>query len=272
MPKQIEFSIILPTYNRCYILWRAIRSVIRQTYPFWELIIVDDGSTDNTEKLVKQFTDPRVKYFKLPKNKGVTKARNFGLKKAANDFIAYIDSDNQWYEDFLEVMSETFKKYPKKVLVFSKKNYRLKIKDERGREKYLHDEWRRHEKFFDLQRLWHRKIIIDTNAMCHKKSILKKVGKWDEKINFWEDWELALRVSKKYPDGMMFINRTLLDYEQLIDWRQKNKILKKWDSAEKYIFEKHKNHPLMKGQNWYPPSYKNRSTLGIVEFLKSKKE
>jgi len=266
-----KFSIILPTFNRCYIIWRAIQSVIKQTYPFWELLIIDDGSTDNTDKLVKQFTDPRIKYFKKKKQEGPSPARNFGLTKASGDYIAYLDSDNRWSDDFLEVMRKTFKKYPNKVLLFCKKNYRLKIINDQGQEEYLRNEWYKYKKYFDLKRLWQRKIVIDTNAMCHKRSIIKKVGRWNDKINFWEDWEFTLRTSLKYPHGLMYLNRSLLDYEQVIDWRKKKQIIKTWDQAERYIYSKYKDYPLMKDQNWYPPTYGNRSTIGVIDFLRSKK-
>lgn len=272
MNRQIEFSIILPTYNRAYTLWQAIQSVIAQTYPFWELIIIDDASTDQTEKLVKLFTDPRVKYFKLKKNIGPASARNRGLAKAQNDYIAYIDSDNQWHKDYLEVVANTFKKFPSKVLTYCKKNYRLTIENDKTRKTTsLRDEWTNHKKFFDLKRLWQRKIIIDTNTLAHRKNILKKVGNWDAKLDFWEDFEFTLRVSDKYPDGIIYINRTLVDYEQTLDLKDRDKIFKKWEKAERLIYQKHKNHPMMEHQQWYPPKIAYKSTENIIKFLTSKK-
>lgn len=271
--KKIEFSIILPTYDRCYVVWKAIQSVIGQTYPFWELIIVDDNSTDDTAKLVQQFSDPRIKYFKLSKNLGPAGARNFGLLKSSNDYIAYIDSDNEWLKDYLEVSKNTFEKYPDKVLTFCKKNYRLNIVGtKKGKPVNLRDEWTNHKKYFDLKRLWQRKIIIDVNTMAHKKSILKKIGNWDAKLDFWEDFEFTLRASKHYPKGIIYINRTLVDYEQTLDLREKDKVFKKWQKAEKLIYEKHKDHPLMKHQEWYPPSVAYKSTENVIKFLTSKKK
>ena len=273
MPKQINFSIILPTYNRCYTIWQAIESVISQTYPFWELIIIDDGSSDETEKLVQQFTDPRIRYFKLSKNQGPANARNFGLAKSTNDYIAYIDSDNQWYKDYLETMAKTFIKHPDKVLAFCKKNYRLNVTHtKKSKIVNLRDEFTNHRKYFDLKRMWQRKIIIDTNTMVHKKSVLDKVGNWDAKLGFWEDFELTLRISKKYPDGFIYINRTLVDYEQTLDLKNKEKIFKTWEKAEKLIYNKHKNHPLMKTQAWYPPKVGYKSTENVIKFLTSKKK
>ena len=269
MNYQPIFSIILPTYNHGYILWRAILSVLSQTYPFFELIIIDDFSKDGTEKLVKTFSDPRIKYFKLKKHSGASKARNFGLKKAKGELIAYIDADNQWYPDFLETFYKAFKKYPKKVLIFSKKNYRLKVVDEDSKEKDLRDEFYGHKKYFDLERLWQRKIIIDTNTLVHKKEIIKKVGGWDEKINFWEDFEFTLRISKKYPKNFLYLNRALVDYEQILNFKNKIKIVRAWEKAEKYIFNKHKDHPLIKEQRWYPAK-KFKSTESVIKYLKSK--
>lgn len=271
--KQINFSIILPTYNRCFVLWRAIQSIIAQTYPFWELIIVDDGSTDDTAKLVSQFTDPRITYIRLKKNVGPAAARNAGLKKVKNDYIAYLDSDNEWYRDYLEVMANTFRRYPDKVLAFAKKNYRLTIEGlKKGGATSLRDEWTNHRKYFDNKRLWQRKIIIDVNTLAHKKSILKKVGKWDEQLDFWEDFEFTLRVSKNFSDGIIYINRTLVDYEQKLNLKEKDKVFSLWQKAEKLIYQKHKDNPLMKDQEWYPPSVSYKSTENVVKFLTSKKK
>lgn len=273
MSKQIQFSIILPTYNRAYVLWRAILSVISQTYPFWELIIIDDASKDQTDKLVSQFTDPRIKYFKLKKNKGPAGARNFGLSKAKNEYIAYLDSDNKWHEEFLETAVKTFKKFPEKKVCFCKKNYRLILQGtKKGKQVFLRDEFTNHRKHFDLKRLWQRKFIIDTNTFVHKRDILTKVGKWDAALDFWEDFEFLLRISKKYPDGFIYINRALVDYEQIIDLQEKDKVFEKWQKAEKLIYQKHKDHPLMQEQNWYPPNIGYKSTENVIKYLTDKKQ
>lgn len=264
------FSVILPTYNRCHILWRAVLSVLSQTYPFFELIVVDDGSKDETEKLVKVFTDPRIIYLKLKRNAGASFARNWGLKKAKGKYIAYLDSDNEWHKDFLQSMKGAIEKYPKKVLFFCKKNYRLKIKEENKKEQMVRDEFFGHKKYFDLKRLWQRKIIIDTNTFVHKKEIVKKTGDWETKLDFWEDFEFALRISRKYPQGFMYLNRALVDYEQTLDFANAKKEINRWEKAEKYIFEKHQDHPLIKEAKWYPPQ-NFKATGSVIKFLQNKK-
>ena len=93
----MKFSIIVPTYNREEYISKCIESVLNQTYDNFELIIVDDGSTDNTESIVKSYDDKRIRYYKN-KNYGIGYSRNFGTDKAKGDYIIYLDSD-----DYLDI-------------------------------------------------------------------------------------------------------------------------------------------------------------------------
>ena len=107
--REIRFSIIMPTFNRAFCIENAIESLLNQTYQNYELIIVDDGSTDGTEKLLKkkykEYFDNKKFIYKYKKNEGVCKARNVGLKLAHNEWIAYLDTDNQLVPSFLEEFS-----------------------------------------------------------------------------------------------------------------------------------------------------------------------
>ena len=96
-------SIITPTYNCGKFIDRTIDSVISQTYSNWEMIIVDDCSTDNTEEVVKKYKkDKRIKYYKLKNNSGAAVARTEAMKKAKGNYMAFLDSDDLWYKDKLE--------------------------------------------------------------------------------------------------------------------------------------------------------------------------
>ena len=95
-------SVIMPTYNRAYVIDRAILSVLKQTYRDYELIIVDDGSDDNTSTKVQRFEDERIIYIKLENNRGASFARNVGIKKANGEYITFLDSDNEWRPNYLE--------------------------------------------------------------------------------------------------------------------------------------------------------------------------
>ena len=95
----MNITVIIPTYNRYEFLKRAIRSVISQSYNAKEIIVVDDGSSDNTSKIVQDF--PFIKYI-FQKNSGVSSARNLGIKNASHEWIAFLDSDDEWYESKLK--------------------------------------------------------------------------------------------------------------------------------------------------------------------------
>lgn len=97
-------SIIIPAYNSEKYIIETINSVLAQTYKDWELLIVDDCSTDDTAKIIKSYVkkDNRIKYFKTDKNTGAFCARNIGIKKAVGDFICFLDSDDVWTKDKLK--------------------------------------------------------------------------------------------------------------------------------------------------------------------------
>lgn len=103
-------SIIMPTYNSEMYIKKSINSVLRQTYKNWELIIVDDCSTDTTKKIIRSINDERIKLFELTKNQGAAVARNTGLKKARGEFIAFLDSDDLWKPEKLTLQVKYMKK------------------------------------------------------------------------------------------------------------------------------------------------------------------
>jgi glycosyltransferase involved in cell wall biosynthesis len=96
MIDELLVSVIMPTYNRAYIISRAIGSALNQTHTNFELIVVDDGSADNTAEVVKSFNDSRIKYIKHARNLGIASARNTGMMMARGEYVAFIDSDDEW--------------------------------------------------------------------------------------------------------------------------------------------------------------------------------
>lgn len=114
-------SIITPSYNTAKYIGQTIESVLNQTYTNWEMIIVDDCSTDNTEEIVLQYKDDRIKFFKNQKNLGAALSRNFALQLAKGDWIAFLDSDDLWDKKKLEKQIGFMKK---NKYLFSYTNYR----------------------------------------------------------------------------------------------------------------------------------------------------
>ena len=99
-------SIIIPTYNREVLIVKALESVFNQTFQDFEVLIIDDASTDNTEKVIKEMGHPRVRYYKLDKNGGQCIARNFGAVHAKGKYLAFLDSDDEWLPEKLEKQVE----------------------------------------------------------------------------------------------------------------------------------------------------------------------
>lgn len=121
------FSVIMPTYNQAEYIRRAIESVVRQSYIYWELLIVDDGCTDDTEEYVRDYVEnyPNISYIKSEKNRGMGYAINRGLDLAQYEYIAYLPSDDYFYEDHLANFQEKFAESPEVVLVYSGMKYDL---------------------------------------------------------------------------------------------------------------------------------------------------
>jgi glycosyltransferase involved in cell wall biosynthesis len=111
------FSVILPTYNRAHLIERAILSVTGQTFKDWELIIVDDGSTDNTAETVAKFTDTRIKYV-YQTNQERSAARNTGIKSSTGKFVCFIDSDDFWYPNHLETLEQKIVEQKEKIALY----------------------------------------------------------------------------------------------------------------------------------------------------------
>lgn len=111
----MKFSIVTPTFNRAYTIELAIKSALQQSYQCFEMIISDDGSTDNTEEVVGRYlNDSRIKYVKSDKNGGVNVARNIALKNVAedSDWVTFLDSDDEFFSDALAVMKKTIETNP----------------------------------------------------------------------------------------------------------------------------------------------------------------
>lgn len=105
-------SVVIPLYNKAHVVLDTIQTVLNQVYKDFEVIIVDDGSTDDGLELIKRnFSDSRLR-FVVQKNEGVSSARNKGARVASFDYVAFIDADDQWHPQYLKIMAEEIRKYP----------------------------------------------------------------------------------------------------------------------------------------------------------------
>lgn len=248
------FSIITPTYNRGYILWRTIQSVQKQQYPFWELFILDDGSTDDTEKMVAQFQkDPRIIYEKL--NKGnANKARNYGLEKAKGDFIAYLDSDDYLYENFLTVNLEHFNKHKQAVFTIPNYNRRVELYDESFKLLDFTESSSAVKETLTLEDIYLWKEKGSGTGTVHKRIAIEKGLRWDESLTLFEDWDFKMQLGAAFPQGFLHIPYVLFEYLQQYggDGVCSNTTYGQWAAGFERMYQKHKDNPLMKKQTWYP--------------------
>jgi glycosyltransferase involved in cell wall biosynthesis len=195
-------SIIMPTWNRKNVISRAIDSVVGQTYRNFELIIVDDGSTDGTEEYVKSkykkyIETGAIKYFYKSQG-GVSKARNFGLDKANGEIIAYLDSDNEWKLNYLESMMTVFREYNCNTAYCS-----MEVIDNVRNRRF------RREQPYDRQRLLQGNYI-DLNVFMHKRILVQQLGGFDENLRRLVDWDFILRLTKL--NRPYFLNKVLATY------------------------------------------------------------
>ncbi|WP_201861467.1 glycosyltransferase [Microvirga soli] len=176
-------SVIMPTRNRASVLKRAIRSVLSQTHANLELIVVDDGSTDGTEKLLRtHIPDPRVVYIPIAAS-GVSAARNEGIRRARGEYIAYLDSDNYWEPRHLEITLKAM------ILKQAAAAYStLRVFNAAGTVVYRGD-------VFNLDAL-RRENYIDMNVYVHHRRFVDDGIAFDENLRRCVDWDLILRISK----------------------------------------------------------------------------
>jgi glycosyltransferase involved in cell wall biosynthesis len=206
------FSIILPTYNRAYVLWRAVQSVLAQTEARWELIVVDDGSTDDTRRLLEEFPDPRIRAVTTP-NRGPSAARNTGWELSRAPYLAYLDSDNTWRPGYLAAMLEAIEGHPTAVLWYCGQHTTIWRRAEAG-EWVIEQEQDEPRAQYALDEALQLKGP-DTNCMVHTREVPAEVGGWDEGCRWLEDWDFFTRCLIRYPAGVRWIPRVLVEYRQV---------------------------------------------------------
>jgi glycosyltransferase involved in cell wall biosynthesis len=186
-------SVIIPTYNRAHVLARAIQSVLDQTYQDFEMIVVDDGSNDNTEEVVKSFNDPRIRYIRHEGNRGAAAARNTGIKAAKGKFIAFQDSDDEWLPEKLQKQMKVFENAPARVGVVYTGFWSIEgnVKQYGPNREILYKEGDIHSQILQGN-------FIGTPAAVVKKACFEKAGMFDERLPRLIDWELWIRVSKYF--------------------------------------------------------------------------
>ena len=184
-------SVIIPTFNRAAKTARAISSVLYQRFTDYEIIVVDDGSTDNTEKALHQFKD-RIQYIAHDANQGVSAARNTGVAVSQAPLIAFLDSDDYWLPHKLGVQTAFFEQNPNAVICQTEETW---IRNGRRA-----NPGRRHLKpSGDVFEASLALCLVSPSAAMLRREIFEEVGVFDEDLPACEDYDLWLRIACRYP-------------------------------------------------------------------------
>ncbi|GIW67075.1 MAG: glycosyl transferase [Candidatus Parcubacteria bacterium] len=216
-------SVIIPTYNRANLLPKAINSVINQTYKNWELLIIDDGSKDNTKKIVEEFIkkDSRIKYF-YQENSGQPAAMNLGIKNSNGEYVAFLDDDDEWSPEKLEKQLKEFEKDKNIALVYTDA---LIVGGELN-----------NKKSSDISKLYFGyvyknllyKNFITASSVMIKRKIFNELGLFDEnyliKKTQTQDYDMWLRIAKYYKFG--YVPEILVKYnyvQKITNWQKRKR-------------------------------------------------
>ncbi|WP_034671270.1 glycosyltransferase family 2 protein, partial [Ectobacillus panaciterrae] len=191
-------SVVIPTYNREHQIEKTIKSVLRQTYSNFEIIIVDDASIDNTEDVVKSISDNRIKFIKLKENSQGTRPRNIGIQESIGDYIALLDSDDEWVPTKLEKQLQFIKDYNEdNIMCFTD----LIRKSERNEEIIKNKPLRDKEDIMDY-------IFIGNNLVQTSTFLFpSKIGKetlFNPTLKKHQDWDFCLRLRENSVKFLLF--------------------------------------------------------------------
>jgi len=194
------FSIVVPVYNKQHDVKKTLDSVLMQTYTDFEIIIVNDGSTDESERVILDIKDSRINYFKIS-NQGISAARNFCITQSTGTVIAFLDADDYWYPNHLAILRDLYINYPDAGMLATRyeflhpNNTVEKVELDGIDEKFT-------GKLNDVFALSMRYRPLWTSCIAIKKDVFKKTGLFDTSINkaaAGEDTDMWTRVALEYP-------------------------------------------------------------------------
>lgn len=186
-----EVSVIIPTFNRARMVVRAVASVLYQTSADYELIVVDDGSRDDTQGRLRPFRDKIISLVH-PRNMGVSAARNTGIRAARASLVAFLDSDDYWLPEKLEKQTAFFRQFPGAVACQAEEYWVRHGRHVNPRKKHRKPSGDIFEPSLKL-------CLVSPSAVMLRRSLIDEVGFFDESLPACEDYDLWLRIASRYP-------------------------------------------------------------------------
>lgn len=229
------FSVIIPLYNKETYIEQSLKSVLNQTFREFELIIVNDGSTDKSLDVVKQINKSRNQQINIINqiNSGVSVARNSGVKNSKYEYIAFLDADDWWHEDFLKEMSLLIEEYPDAVL-YASNYYKVKNKKNIPAKIGINNNFKAgYINYFKVYSKTFWMPVHSSNTVL-KKSAFKDCGGFNYSLKFAEDFDLWLKIALKY--RIAFLNKRLSYYNQDVPDNKRALGRKLWKKEEHAVF------------------------------------
>nr|WP_315145905.1 glycosyltransferase family 2 protein [uncultured Flavobacterium sp.] len=189
------FTVIIPLYNKENFIENTLISVLNQSFNDFEVLIINDGSTDKSEEKVLKFKDSRIKYFHK-ENGGVSTARNFGIEKASSNYITFIDADDYWYPNFIEEMNNAISRFPK-LKVFT-----AAIEVETSKKVFPSSYSIVKTGDYEIVNYFEastKESVIWTSCAVFHKSVFEKTGNFDINLKSGEDTDMWIRIGLIYP-------------------------------------------------------------------------
>ncbi len=261
------FSVIIPLYNKSTYIAKAIKSVLTQTYQKFELIVVNDGSTDNSLEVVQQFNNSTIQQFKIlnQPNVGVSIARNNGINAAKYDYIAFLDADDWWDVHFLEEMNGLIKRYSN-AGIYSSSYYIVKHSVNRNSNIGVSDGF--NEGVINYFKVYSQTLTMPvwTSATVMKKNIFIEQNGFNPKLKLGEDFDLWVRIALKYP--VVFMNKPLAFYNQDVELQHRAVGKKLYEPSEHMLFS---NYGALNKNTDFVFLFERLSLYSLLPYYVSKK-
>lgn len=187
----VKVSVIIPVFNRENTIERALNSVFSQTYSPVEIIVVDDASNDKTQEILQRYIH-KIKIFRQDNNRGVSAARNRGVSEAEGEWIAFLDSDDEWFPHKLETQMLYLENHPKTHILQSDEQWVRNKKKVNPPAKYL-------KKGGEIFKNCLKTCIVGPSTVICRRELMHEMHGFDESLPVCEDYDLWLRIAAKYP-------------------------------------------------------------------------
>ncbi|HKO78483.1 MAG TPA: glycosyltransferase family A protein [Flavobacterium sp.] len=251
------FSIIIPLYNKERHIENAIQSILKQTVSDYEIIIINDGSTDKSKEIISKYDSEKIRIIDHPKNKGLSATRNTGIKNAISNYITFLDADDLWKPNYLQTIKNLISSYSE-AHIFATNYDEVYPKTTHKPHNGSEDLPENFNGLIDFFKINLKQGIYTPSSVCWHKSVFETIGYYDEKITFSEDLDFNIRANLKFKlaystsiemsyfmetDNQItrssILNKTLPDYDQYEKYCSTVPYLKKYLDFERYVLAKH---------------------------------